>query len=235
MVIDDLSVEEAVNEIVTAFKEFKKAGNIPFKSTEDLHSIVSDKEEFLKRVRKCLVSKDRNEDIQRYPHKNFCDLMIMYRVFLGNGASFLVNQGNMELCGATEKEIEIAAERNAEYIHIPLIEHLKEINPSYNEYDSTNDFMKILTNKERSYGASAMTDKKLLKEIGDSYGCDYIIIPSSINEVMTFPTNYCNVDDLPYFKQMVRDVNRNTIADTDFLSDSIYIYRRNAGMIEIAA
>lgn len=49
-----------------------------------------------------------------------------------------------------------------------------------------------------------------------------ILIPSSEN------------DNMEEFRNMVHSVNTTTLEPEDFLSDNVYIYRRDTGQIEIA-
>jgi hypothetical protein len=93
----------------------------------------------------------------------------------------------------------------------------------------------ILSNKAKNHGAGAMLYKDVLKDLCDKHNVKrYIILPSSIHEVILVPApddeddakcleNFCNI---------VRDVNSTSIAPEEFLSDSVYIYDRQSNKYE---
>ena len=95
--------------------------------------------------------------------------------------------------------------------------------------------MIVLTNQYHLNGASCLMDSSFLDEVADTYfkGRDYLILPSSIHEVIAIPTSLgSNYRDL---EQMVREVNEMAVAPEDQLSNSVYRYDRKAKIFELAA
>ncbi len=92
--------------------------------------------------------------------------------------------------------------------------------------------MTIVTNPDKFNGAYCLLEKKIFKEMSEEMGCDLFILPSSIHEVIVVP-------DLPRFdkevlRNMVMDVNRSSVSDEDFLSDSIYRFDRVTAQLQVA-
>ena len=237
----ETSIKAAAAELVERFESTSANGNLPPEvDMKNITALFHDKEECLRRVQRCLVSNDRNEDIDFYAHKEFLDLMITYRIPLGDRAGFRVMQAHIDDIGVTLDELDKAAEKNMQNHMRSLSSLLHSMNPRFPQLPPEDDLMWILSNKEGLYGASAMTDTELLKEVGDRYNDDFYILPSTIHEVLTVPASACKDGSSPeemkhILKQMIGDVNMTAICATDFLSDTLYRYNRKTGEVEIAA
>ena len=85
--------------------------------------------------------------------------------------------------------------------------------------------MYVITNCIRHKGASAILNKKMLKEFGEKFHSDKVIVlPSSIHECILMPGTMINNEyDLPYLTEMVSEVNCMEVAPHEQLSDRAYI------------
>lgn len=85
--------------------------------------------------------------------------------------------------------------------------------------------MYIITNRIKHKGASAILNKKMLKEFGEKFHSDKVIVlPSSIHECILMPgTMIKNEYDLPYLTEMVSEVNCTDVAPHEQLSDRAYV------------
>ena len=85
--------------------------------------------------------------------------------------------------------------------------------------------MYVITNHIKHKGASAILNKKMLKEFGEKFHSDKVIVlPSSIHECILMPgTMIKNEYDLPYLTEMVSEVNCMEVAPHEQLSDRAYI------------
>lgn len=82
--------------------------------------------------------------------------------------------------------------------------------------------MYILTNQDTMYGASAILNKKLLKDFGKTHNVDKVLVlPSSVHEVLIIP--YDGSLDLEYYSNLVREVNRNEVDPIQQLADQAYL------------
>ncbi len=94
--------------------------------------------------------------------------------------------------------------------------------------------MYVVTNKKRMYGAVAMLDRKVMKKAAEILGRDFIILPSSIHEVIVIPA--LNGDeDAGQMALMVKEVNATEVTADEILSEHVYRYDYQTGEIEIAA
>ena len=101
----------------------------------------------------------------------------------------------------------------------------------YSESESDYDpfpFLKILTNKDRTYGASVILNPGLLCALSHKYNSNFYIIPSSVHELILV------IDDADHFDEnkandlyeMVKFVNITEVDPEDVLSDNLYYYNR---------
>ena len=70
------------------------------------------------------------------------------------------------------------------------------------------------------------------KPMAEKYDSDLYIIPSSIHELITMPTS--DGAEPSEIQDLVKQVNAEEVRPEDFLSDSVYVYRRDTNTIEIA-
>ncbi|MBQ6588172.1 MAG: hypothetical protein IJI01_05795 [Butyrivibrio sp.] len=92
--------------------------------------------------------------------------------------------------------------------------------------------MFVITNCQEMFGASAVFYPGYLEELALEMGSDMVIIPSSVHEtiVMSAPDDRASLSELI---AMVKEVNRTVLAQEDFLSDCIYLYKRQEKKIVV--
>lgn len=92
--------------------------------------------------------------------------------------------------------------------------------------------MYVLSNNQKIDGAAFIADDVTIQEIAKRLGVDEMyILPSSRGELIVVPNIIgTNGFDL---QNMVADVNRTVLKVSDFLSDSVYLYR--GGQVKITA
>ena len=80
-------------------------------------------------------------------------------------------------------------------------------------------FMYVVTNRRRAYGASAILNRKAIKErLGEG---NYIALPSSIHEWILLKDD--DETDLEYCSQMVRQINgTDVVQNNEILGDRAY-------------
>ena len=90
--------------------------------------------------------------------------------------------------------------------------------------------MYMATNTYQTYGAACILYDNALGDFAKKQGCDMFVLPSSVHEMMIIPDEgTVEADDL---RQMIKDVNMSLDERERalFLSDSVYVYRRDKGM-----
>ena len=96
------------------------------------------------------------------------------------------------------------------------------------------DPMTVISNSRRYNGASVMTvPREAFGELAEKKSCDLVILPSSIHEVIV--VEYPEHADPAIFKNMVMEVNESAVDEMEKLSDSVFVYRRTTGAIELLA
>lgn len=86
--------------------------------------------------------------------------------------------------------------------------------------------MYVLTNVLKKYGAAVLEYPGTLKMVGEVLGSDFLILPSSIHELILIPGDF-DTKDFQAFADMVRFVNRDHVADEEILDDTVYVYKRD--------
>lgn len=92
--------------------------------------------------------------------------------------------------------------------------------------------MYVLTTQNKMFGASLILSDTIMKTIREKIGRDFVIIPSSIHEViiLPIPEESMNMSDIT---EMINSVNGSELESTDVLSDHPYLYTKNNGIESI--
>ena len=95
--------------------------------------------------------------------------------------------------------------------------------------ESVTNNMIVVTTQDMLYGAPVILLDEVLEDVSKRLGEDkFIVLPSSVHEVSCVP-----MDNVSELRNIVKDINRNVVSDSEFLSDNIYIYEGN-GILNIA-
>lgn len=86
----------------------------------------------------------------------------------------------------------------------------------------------VLTNNQGINGAVYMSYEDIIFDFAKEHGSFYIL-PSSIHEVILFPRERDEARE--ELSEMVKEINTYVVADTEYLSDSIYFYDADIGQI----
>lgn len=98
------------------------------------------------------------------------------------------------------------------------------------EYEVGKDNRWILTNKYMFEGATSMFYDNVLGDFAKVYESDIVIVPTSVHEVVIVPR--CDISDINEIRELQKDNKANTPVE-QFLTDNLYIYKRETGQIEI--
>ena len=92
----------------------------------------------------------------------------------------------------------------------------------------------VLTNDAAHNGAACVLYPDKLKDLADEFGSDLLILPSSIHEVLIIADSENFTEhDYHVFCNTIKNVNRESIQPEDFLSDNMYLYRRETDNLQI--
>ena len=198
------------------------------------------------RIRAKLVNREMNRQaLGDMPHRKFLDLAVIYYVEVsglpGDGTgSILVQDRYMGIWRQDEASLFQAACANMRLAGAAVFEDMAQVLRGmmpeplpFSEDGDTAVKMYVLTNKEKVFGAAELLDSGTLKEIGCRLGGDYVVLPSSVHECIIIPAevaaSYQELSDI------VEGINRDAVIKEERLSDHIYLYEREEGVLRIAA
>lgn len=98
-----------------------------------------------------------------------------------------------------------------------LLEHLES-----GDDTKLSNSMYVLTTKNGINGASCLLYDGMTEQIARQLGTGYYILPSSVNEVIIVPDTADIGEE--YLREMVPQINRDEVEQTEVLSDAIYRY-----------
>ena len=89
--------------------------------------------------------------------------------------------------------------------------------------------MYVISNKSGTNGASIILDEEFMESVYKRIGKDFYILPSSIHEVLAVADDgYMDAKDM---QMMVYEINRSQVSVEDRLSDHIYKYTKETGLV----
>lgn len=184
-----------------------------------------------------LVNRELNADyLKDRPYTPAEDLAVVYLIDLGKDRggymTTAVTDKLMEEYGITAAELHDIAMDNLSRSDIAfrsMWETLIDLNSALGAFDNEDvrtemekSPMYVLTIKDSTFGAAAVLDQTTMDSIAERLGGDYVVIPSSVGEVIIVPYNGAmSMDEM---NSMVRDVNASELAEQDILSDHVYMY-----------
>ena len=198
------------------------------------------------RIRAKLVNREMNREfLKQVPCREFLDLAVIYYVTMDGlmedgTAAFTVSERNMEVWKKEEDDLYEMAVSNMRLDGKPVFEDMEKIIhqtmpeaipdfaagiPKFRSY--------VLTNPKKVFGAVELLDGSTLKEISDELGGDFIVLPSSLHESIIIPAD--GSADYQELAFIVRNVNVESVAMEERLSDHVYLYERKEGLLKIAA
>lgn len=197
-------VEKVMNEIARCMEE---AGNVPF-----LHSGINpmDYDSVKEHLAVMLVNTQANKRmLQEMPHENMEDLSAIcyvdFPVESNDGkATMKVKNEHLKMWNVDAKEMFQQARANTQPVNTPILQSMDEMLLSiFNEEGhATNlldenvdfglrshDMLYALTNVEKQYGASMITQPEVLNKLEQLFPEGFYVLPSSVHEVLIVPDN----------------------------------------------
>lgn len=190
----------------------------------------------MKKIHIKLVSYENNKGIlEQCPHRKFKDLAILYYVRIADRPSegiVVIKNEHINLWNVTESELYNAAMENAtkesDFELLPMADVI-----GHGICDSLMNNFLILSNKDRTYGASAMLTPGLLQAISRKYDKNYYIIPSSIHECILIldEEREFNLDMAMQLRELVGFVNATEVDAEDVLTENVYYFDGNSDLL----
>lgn len=180
-----------------------------------------------------LINRRQNRALLKsMPFVPYLDLAVVFYVLLESDACGMaampVTAEHLEVWSTTEKDVYERARRNTKIL-LPasfqtMGEAIKQLTGEEQKKDLVADRVYVLSNRLRSFGASAVLYPGLLESISRKIGDGYFVLPSSVHEVLIVPrSEACGKDVLD---RMVAEINEEQVIPEEALSDHSYYYDR---------
>ena len=189
-------------------------------------------EEARKHITLTLVNTEHNQQLLAdTPHWEILggELSAIPRWYISDEASFIVKNSLCSEMGLTPEEVLQIGQQNInsqKFESRSMLEVLEEMmGPEMADMmlpmDGTPQMI-VLTSENKIQGSNALLSESALDEVREKLEGDYVVLPSSIHEVICIPvTEDMKAKDL---RSMVMDVNSTQVAPEERLSDQIFMY-----------
>lgn len=203
---------------------------------DDIENFL-DKEFVLSNVVYQLINRQKNIDfLDSAPYKEFLDLALSYRVVLSvddkSISSYAVSNDFIAEAGISIEELDKAAKENTINRLGMHFSNLEEMFRNHFSHKKAVSQLYVLTSNMKINGAVLITYNDILSELAEKLGSNLFILPSSIHEVLIFAEH----EDvkIEHLRDMVQNINAFEVPEQDFLSNSVYRFVKDTGVVELA-
>ena len=218
-----ITLEDAVNEFLKIYQAVK-CEFIPL----DIFKWEYVKEHVSVKV----INAEWNKELLKtVPCKRVLDLAIVYQIVLEmteyDSATVLVKKEHLKQWGISEEELHEIAEVNSKKSYPANLKKMRDIvnevlNIKEIHEDETDSTLYVLSNQYRMFGAVTFLYKGALEKIGEQLKSDFVIIPSSIHEVILLKDTH--ETDRAEIEEIIKHVNEKQVSIEERLSDHSYYY-----------
>lgn len=198
---------------------------------------------------KVINTRSNRQMLTELPHREIEDLSLTYLLKIpleetGGIGNIQITNTLFKQWNISEEELYQNAVENAQKKEAPVLQSILSLveevesgkDESENILEKNNipenlmlEPMFILSNKEKSFGASVMVYPEVMDKVSQLYPEGFYIIPSSIHELLIAPKDIeRNAKELG---ELVREINGEMIEKKDILSDRVYEYDKEQGKI----
>lgn len=205
----------------------------------DSLSGIEDWEQVKGRLAFRLLSKERNkETLENYVYKEFLDLAAIVtfcaEIDEHGVKAIRVTHDLVERWDVSEEEILQAAGANTESLFPVRMESIldtlcrvadisrDDLPEEVLAEEEISPQIMVLTNYLGVNGATVLLYDSLLQQVYEKLGGKFIILPSSIHEVIVMPL--ASAPPAADSQKMVEQINRSSVREEEILSDSVYLY-----------
>ena len=209
---------------------------------KELEAIIKDYRLMLKHLIIQAVSAERYEGmLHLIPHERMEDIAIIYKAAIESEgeytASVIVSHELLKSQGITESTFKKDALKQVSINRPVIIKDLTEIimemtGTVCGEIENHDDEkIFIATTKDHTYGSGVIIYPGFLDDAAKQLKGSFYVLPSSIHEVLLLKDD--GTMDPDALRDIVKSVNRTTVAPEDRLTDSVYRYDCNSGEFKI--
>ena len=218
-------IMNSMADIAEAYREYRKNIGI-IKKDETLNGKPN-----IDMIIPRLINYEKNKELlSDCPHIKFQDLAITFRVVLHsdekNFMSCIIKDSLFDELNITVEDLYKKALSNYERMFPSYIKNmwdlLSDMGKDIPFIPTNGPQMYVLTNDRQVNGATSILLDSVRESIAEIFDENVFILPSSVHEFIILKES--DVDDVSILEKMVYDVNRTSLSDVEFLSDTIYHY-----------
>ena len=177
-----------------------------------------------------MINREKNREfLKETPYIPFFDLAIVCYVLIELNehgiATMPVKKAQLEMWGIKENELFQVAKRNVQKQFPAELRQMKDVIAEMigmEVQDAEDDFMYVLSNEMRSFGAVCITYDGVPELVGIELEENYYIIPSSVHEMIIVPES--KVPSREEMERMVTEINETQVEEEEVLSNRVYFY-----------
>ncbi len=235
--LDGVSLEDIYTDILSTYERYLPMNDFDTGRFTDYSRAV-------RQIVMRLVNYEKNKELLALvPHFRYLDFAVVFYFLLqssgGRHANILIYHQHLDFWKIDSDELSRAARINTPLLlphHLENIQTVLEAIPSDNvpelaAMEKEENLMYVLSNQFHLHGATTILYDGLLSMIAERLEKDFILLPSSIHEVLLIPTD--QPGDAGFYRNMVREVNDTQLADDEILSDHVYYFSRESNLLTI--
>ena len=239
------NIEKCVLDILARNKKY----TLPNDKEQALLEEIVNWGKMSKYVYPLLINTERNiEQLIHMDHRSYLDLSLCYVIKIQDSEQkigFRITRVLSQVWNVTEEELYQTAIQNMKKDGYTIksifdtVENIRQLVTTPKELEvldklqteelKATEQMYILTNKENKCGATGLLDVDMIRGFSEKHKADVFIIPASIHELILMLDS--PVMDGSYIKEMVEEVNRKELHESEVLSDNVYYYSRALGKV----
>lgn len=172
--------------------------------------------------------------LDNIPHRSIEDIVISSSIMVeninGQVGSITVTKEMLKNYGITEDQLFKDTLENSPKINPAKIEDMgkllsKMMGIPLDELDSygvvPENNMLVVTNASMINGAASIFYPEVQEELAKTFGGDYVVMPSSINEVLVVPKGIKSQEDI---EELIEHVNSTVLPPEELLSQHAFLY-----------
>lgn len=230
-------MEEIIKEVINLRQKHRKP-NMDLNWLEDFYKVKD------KIIPTFIGLEENNKEIMDMcPYVKILDMVMVFRIEIditedNQKGTVIIKRDLQDKLGVTTDTLFETALKNIKEKKSLQIKSMKEVMMEMIGADSfeagimDNNPMYIISNKEMVFGSYALIDEEFMWDVYDKLGDDFIIIPSSIHELIVIPMKELEMNH-DYVNKIIKDVNRTQLDKKDVLSNHAYKFTKSEGLESI--